>query len=89
MHQPQDTENTPNIEIISLEHNPTAKAVVDMLTELDKNTISDKSVDYKTLYYRAFNGISDILDKLAVMERHPSRDFFECCKGSLRICLWI
>jgi len=47
-----------NIKVIL---HPTAVKVAHILDKLDTETLDDTNVDYKRLYYRAFNGLADIL----------------------------
>ena len=43
--------------------------IVEVLTELDRQTTGDGDVDYKALYYRLFNGVTDTINKLIELQQ--------------------
>ncbi len=60
------------IQVVPLSPHPVAKTVYDTLKQLDANTRSDKNVNYKKLYYHAFNGMSMILEGVPQSDPHPT-----------------
>lgn len=51
--------------------------IIHIITELDRKTGSDKEIDYKSLYYHLFNGISDIIRNLSELQTEAEEMFIE------------
>ena len=66
-----------------IDPNEEVKKIAHAISELDRQTADDKNIDYKSLYYRLFNGISDTISGLSklqsdaeeiIMGQEPVRD---------------
>ena len=60
-----------------MEINEIKNQIADVLTELDGQTAGDVGVDYKAMYYRLFNGVTDTIEKLVALQRETEQIMME------------